>query len=663
MDDVTSASFPRLASAVRLGGVTIPNRVVMAAMSTALGTVNGEVTPELIEFLGARAAGGVGMIVVEFTCCDTRFGRAELKQLTLEDAGNLPGHRRLVEKIHAHKSVACLQLHMPGQFVERQTIDAGRHAGAPSDVMDRGGAILAKAFSSGEIHEIVEKYATAARLAVEAGYDAIEIHGAHGYLPMAFLSPRSNRRSDEWGGDFERRLTFPVRILRAVKNVVGPQRALIYRMSTAEFIEGGLTIDDTEKIAPSLVNAGADALHLTSGTMLGSFHKMIDTMSDPEGWRLSHSARIKAVVGDATPVIAIGPFRWPATAETAIEQGATDLISLGRPLLTDPAWMRKAQAGQIDRIIPCTNCNWCMERVRAHLPIGCAENPRTGQESILISGVSTPSKQAVAVIGGGPAGMAAALQLNSAGFETHLYEGRSALGGGLIASAAPPGKEKLNWYKKYLTDRISKSSIHVHLNVRPDAKSLLKSGVNAVLIATGASEVAVEIPGAKSSIVKSAYSLLMEEVTLDPETASPVIVYGGGETGCEVTEYLTDQGLQVILVSRSAHTQLARSAEAVYRKLLRLRLSSNSSVTLMTHCHLQSVTEVGAWILHASGAREFVAAKLVVFAQGRAPSDELAAQLRQSKLPFTTIGDARRIGRIGDAVHDAHTAVRSLLQS
>ena len=226
-------------------------------------------------------------------------------------------------------------------------------------------------------------------VAIAAGYESIEIHGAHGYLPMAFMSPRKNTRDDEWGGDFERRLAFPVAIVCAIKAVLGPSRPLIYRVSAAEFVESGLSIDDMQRIVPLLARAGCDALHVSTGAVEGARDKIVDPMSSREGWRFPLGRRLRDACG--LPVIAVGPVRWPESAERALAAGDADLIALGRPLLADPFWASKAKAGRLEDITPCTNCNWCMARLREHAAIGCAENPRTGRElESLTARSSTP---------------------------------------------------------------------------------------------------------------------------------------------------------------------------------------------------------------------------------------------------------------------------------
>jgi 2,4-dienoyl-CoA reductase (NADPH2) len=654
--------FDRLFSPIALAGVTVPNRVVMAPMSSGLGRDDGSVTPELIAFLEARAAGGTGLIIVEFTCVDRRFGLSEVKQLSLDDDKNIEGHRRLVDAIKKQGAVACLQLHMPGRFAEPRTLGTSLPVSPSQCISGTANQVVSRALTDTEINEILERYVQAARRAMNAGYDAIELHGAHGYLPMAFLSPSSNSRDDKWGGDFSRRLQFPSELVAAVKTEIGSNVPLIYRLSSTEFVSGGLTIEDMEAVVPELVKAGADALHVTSGTMKGSFERMVDPMSLDEGWRLDHARRLKTV--STVPVIAIGPIRWPRSAEAALSRGDTDMIALGRPLLADPQWALKASRQLEADVIPCTNCNWCMERVRKHAPIGCAENPRTGRElaSTIHFSSSQREPKPVLVAGAGPAGLNAALELDRAGVKTHLFESANVLGGTLIAASAAPGKDKLGWYLAYLKQRILNSSINLHLATELDAEQLERLGPLAVVIATGTSDVSMPIPTSPKSKVYSAYKVLSGEESPDYQSTLPTIVYGGGETGCEASEYLSARGLNVILVTRSDRKMLARSAEFAYRKLLRKRLEASSRISIVERQSISQINKTDVVLLDENGTKTVQPMAQVVLAQGRLKLDHLSGLLEDRHLPYVRIGDVKNIGRIGDAVEDAYLQVRSILE-
>ena len=565
--------YPHLFSSMQLGTVTLPNRIVMAPMSTQLGGTDGKVTPRQIAFYRARAEGGVGMIIVEFCCVHRATGLSEHRQLSLETPEHLEGHFRLVDTIRNAGAIACLQLQHGGSGVPRALVEGGIALG-PSDVRSRRdpSRLTARALTHDEIEHLIECFGRTAELGVQAGYQVFELHGAHGYLLTQFLSPLTNHREDAWGGDEAGRLRLTQRVIQRVKQAIG-DRPLSLRLSADEFSPQGLSIDDMERITPQLVSAGLDLVHVSIGTGYTGMDKVIEPMSMPEGWRLPYARRIRAAID--VPVISVGQIRWPATAEKAIADGDTDLIALGRPLLADPDWVNKARLGNELDIRPCTSCNYCVtSHAGPHGVIGCAENPRTGQELDPVLDAGAQRGHRAVVIGGGPGGMAAALMLDQAGYKTELYEARASLGGGLIASAAPPFKDKLTWYQNYLEHQLRKSGVEVRLNTTADMHTLSEPRPEIVMLAMGAQALRMDIEGIDSSDrVVDAYEVLMGDSSWLPQPGgAPLVVYGGGETGCETAEYLAERGYEVVLVSRSPAKQLARSAEAIYRSVLLLSL-------------------------------------------------------------------------------------------
>ncbi|MES2899007.1 MAG: FAD-dependent oxidoreductase [Pseudomonadota bacterium] len=653
--------YPNLFLPLQIGALTLPNRVVMAPMSTNLSAHDGTVTPAQIAFYRARAAGGTGMIIVEFCCVDAATGRSEHRQLILENEASVDGHRQLVKAIKDAGSVACLQLQHGGQGAKRELLADGV-AWAPSDVPSRKdpSVMSARAMTVDEIEHTIEAFGRTAELAVQAGYDALELHGAHGYLLTSFISPMTNQRDDAFGGDEERRLAFSRRVIARVKQALG-SRPLIYRFSADEFSPLGLSIEDMVRIAPKLVEAGADALHVSIGTGWTSFDKVVEPMSMPEGWRIPYARRIRDAV--SVPVIAVGQIRWPATAERAIASGDADLIALGRTLLADPEWANKARAGVDAEIRPCTSCNYCVTISSGpDGAIGCAENPRTGHELDALPDAGPLRGARAIVVGGGPGGMAAALMLDQAGFAAELYESRATLGGGLIASAAPPLKEKLRWYQDYLEYRLGRSKVAVRMGKRVEIKDLDGKAPAIVVIAVGGRAVGMPIDGIGNPNVFDAYQLLMGDgATLPPPGDLPFVVYGGGETGCESAEFLSERGYQVVLVSRSPQRQLARAAEMIYRSVLRKRLSANPGIRIVDNSTITSIGSDGQIALRdKDGQVSTIASAGVLIAQGRIPEKELVGQLRAAGIPVVAIGDARQGGRIGDAVHHAYAAVNAV---
>jgi 2,4-dienoyl-CoA reductase-like NADH-dependent reductase (Old Yellow Enzyme family)/thioredoxin reductase len=646
------APTPLLLRPYRLGPLALRNRVVMAPMETNLAGPGGEVTPELAAYYVERGAGGAGMVIVEFTCVDRTDGLACTPQLSLDSDALVAGHARLAAAIRATGAKACLQLHHAGRQTSARTI--GRQPIGPSAFESPLFRVGPRAMDAADIERVVAAFAAAAARAREAGYDAVELHGAHGYLLGQFLSPWTNRRDDAWGGDFERRLAFPAAVIRAVKERIGAM-PLLYRLSAAEMVDGGLEIEDSVRIAPRLAEAGADALHVSAGVAerLDVFVEPVDV---PEGWRLPLARRIREAV--RVPVIAVGVIRSLATASGAVERGDADLVALGRALLADPAWPAKVAAGEERRVRPCMSCNWCIDRLARHLPLGCAVNPRVGRE-LEPPPAPRPGRGSAVVVGGGPAGVVAALLLSRSGFATTLYERRARVGGGLVASAAAPGKEKMLRYRDHLEEELRQGDVAVRTGRAPAVEELAARRPDLVVLATGARTSALDVPGAALPHVAQAYDVVNGDLAVGP---GPVVVLGGGETGCEVAELAASRGAAVVLVSRSPAERLARSAEATYRRHLVAKVRASPRIRLVAPATVLEIDADGVRLRGADGREWREPARQVLAALGREAGSPLADGLRRRAIPVAVVGDADRIGRIGDAVNGAYLAVRRWLE-
>lgn len=634
---------------INIGKLTLENRLIMAPMETNMASPDGAVTEQMIAYYSERAAGGLGMITVEFTCVDRSDGLACTPQLSLDNPHLTAGHSRLVDAIHSYGVPVCLQLHHAG----RQTtpsILGGKQPIGPSEFDSPIYRVGPVAATEDDIQRLIKAFGRAAGYARTAGYDAIELHGAHGYLLGQFLSPLTNKRDDNWGGDFDRRLNFARAVIKAIRARIGDM-PLIYRLSADELYEGGLTIEDTAKIAPHLVAAGIDALHVSTG-IAERVDANVEPMHMPDGWRLPYAKRIKQSVN--VPVIAVGVIRTPETAAGAINDGSADIIALGRALLADPYWALKAKTGQAENIRPCTSCNWCIDRLVKLHPVGCAENPRVGHELDSPMKKKDRSKEAI-VVGAGPGGIVAALMLQGAGYTTNLFEMRDFLGGGLLASGLPPGKDKLLRYRDFLISRLAQSDVKVTMNHAPGATEIIEKNPDLVVLATGARIRPLSIKGSDLPHVAQAYAVTMKEVEIGNGS---IVVLGGGETGCEVADMALAKGCKVVLVSRSLPRQLARDSEAIYRRHLVQKLRANPNIEFIFESQVIEITEQGVRVRLNDGAERLVEADQVLSALGRDTGSPLSDVLRAADIKTVTIGDAYKIARIGEAVEAAYNKVR-----
>ncbi|MDP6346856.1 MAG: NADH:flavin oxidoreductase, partial [Dehalococcoidia bacterium] len=363
----------KLFEPIDIGTLHLKNRLVMPPMNSRMGDPGGVVSQRTVDYYARRAQGGVGFIIVEIGAVDP-VQIVSPTQLQLSDDRFIPGMARLAQAIKDNGARSAIQIHHPGRQAPASV--TGTPAVAPSTLSSRRSGETPKELSPSEIEGLVGLFAQAARRAKDAGFEAVEIHGAHGYLLCQFLSPYSNHRDDDYGGDAARRARFPLQVIEAVRNEVGRDFPIIFRFSASEFTQGGLTIEDGKAIARLVEEAGVDCLSISAGTD-ASLEWAVQPVLLPVGCLLplAEAVRQEAYV----PVIAVGRINHPSIAEAALQEGKADLIALGRPLLADPDYPRKAQEGRWDEIRKCIACNSCRrDPWPRELPICCLLNPETG---------------------------------------------------------------------------------------------------------------------------------------------------------------------------------------------------------------------------------------------------------------------------------------------
>jgi 2,4-dienoyl-CoA reductase-like NADH-dependent reductase (Old Yellow Enzyme family) len=392
-----------LFSPVTIGGIEVPNRVVMPPMTTRLADPEGYVTDALIAYYKARALGGVGLITVEMGSPE-RVGRHRFRELGVYDDRFLPGLQRLVNALHDAGAVVSVQLGHGGSRARRAV--SGETPIAPSRIPTsvyeiEPETVVPSEMSANRIEQTTLAFVEAARRAGRAGFDLVELHGAHGYLIAQFLSPAENTRTDEYGGPLENRARFGLDILRRIKREV-PGLPVVFRLGVEDFFPGGLTFEEGLRVARWTQEAGVDALSITAGhyRSLPGAERMIPPMAYPEGTFLDFGARIKVEVD--VPVIGVGRLGNPTMARTAVESGNVDMVALGRTLIADPNWVRKVRSGASLR--RCLSCNHCVNSMRSGARISCVVNPIAGHE-LDFADPTPPEGEKICVVGAGPAGL------------------------------------------------------------------------------------------------------------------------------------------------------------------------------------------------------------------------------------------------------------------
>jgi 2,4-dienoyl-CoA reductase-like NADH-dependent reductase (Old Yellow Enzyme family)/thioredoxin reductase len=623
-----------------IGRMTLTNRLVMAPMVTQFATDTGAVSQVHRDYLAERARGGVGLIVVEASYVDS-LGKAFACQLGIDRDALVPSHVGLTEALHRSGARVALQLHHGGNRADPRF--TGSRIVAPSPVAAND--VTPDELSTEEIARVVRSFGQAADRARRAGYDAVEIHGAHGYLLHQFLSPATNRRTDAYGGSVENRLRFTLEVIRSVREAVGPDFPILYRMSA----EGGYGIEEAVAFAKEWQVAGVDALNVSIGgtAPIGLVSPETSPMSIPQGYLANHAHAIKQAV--QVPVIVVGEIREPAVAEEILTQGKADFIALARPLLTDAEWGTKAAQGFDDRIRKCLSCDHCRRGLSQSTPIQCLINPRLGREGWLGDLEPAVAPRKIMVVGSGPAGMETARVAALRGHQVSLYESESSLGGGQLTLAqAPPYKEKLGWFKEHLTQELARLPVEVHLGTTVDAAMVTQEAPEVLVVATGITPLIPDIPGIHADHVIQANDLLGgENVPQDRH----VVILGGRQVGCETAEYLVLRGNTVTVVARSPVSQLCAEAPNTYRAALLKRLEKAGVQFIVEH-DVREIQQDGVTLLGPGNAERFLSADLVVIARGAVPQRALADQVREKVEEVYVIGDSQEPRTIAEAMYE-----------
>ncbi len=519
----------KLFTPVNIGTLRLANRIVMPAIHLSY-TPEGFVTDKLIDFYVERAAGGVGLIIVGGCPVDEYGGGGFM--IGLSDDKFIPGLSKLTRAVHRLGVPLAAQLYHAGRYSLSAHI--GRQPVAPSAVRSSLTRETPQEMTLEDITRTTGNFARAARRAKESGFDAVEISGSAGYLLSQFLSPITNLRQDEYGASFQNRMRFALEVVEAVRGEVGSDYPIIFRVAGNDFMEGGNTNREARLLAQELEKAGVDAINVTGGWHETRVPQI--TMAVPRGAFSYLAQGIKQAV--SIPVISSNRYSDPLLADRMLRQGVADLIAMGRPLIADPELPRKAKEGRLDEILHCVACNQgCFDHIFALQPVACLMNPRAGQEGKYhLEPATTPKR--VMVVGGGPAGMKAAITAASRGHQVTLFEKSEHLGGQLNLAAASPGREELETAVLSLCSQLAKEGVEVKLGHEATADLILAADVDAVVIATGAKPMAPEIPGVDGGHVVQAWDVLADKVRVGEKA----IVLGGGAVGCLAAVYLAQMG-------------------------------------------------------------------------------------------------------------------------
>ncbi len=645
----------RLFEPSAIGKVSLKNRIVMPAIATNFNSEMGEVTDRLINFLEERARGGAGLIIVESAPVD-KAGSSRYTSVMVDRDDRVPRLQDLTRAIHKHGCPVAIQLSHAGRFASIRSThllsqSASGLAGATA-WDSSGGQDEVRQITKEEIPLITEKFGEAARRAKEAGFDAVEIHGAHGLLIHEFLSPLVNKRTDGYGGDLQGRVRFPVEVLRAMRRKVGKDFPIIFRISAEEGVEKGLKIQESKLICQVFEKEGADAIDVSSGTAVTypiPEYPPFPPMAFRRGIFVRFAEEIKKSV--KIPVIAVGRINDPRLANKILENGKADLIGMARGLIADPELPRKAAEGSFEDIRFCIACGICLHNLFQRRPMECLVNPAVGREREFAVQRAKISKK-IMVVGGGPAGMEAARVASLRGHKVVMYEKEDKLGGQLNLAVIPPHRGEIKMLIRYLTSQIKKSGVEIHCGREATSSLVEHEKPEEVIVATGARPAIPKIPGVDLGHVVTAWDVLSGTVRLEKKA----VIEGGGRVGCETAEFLAGKGLAVVIAEPS--DMIGRTIEQNERRYLLQRLK-DYGVEMLTNVKILEI-QSDQVILGTYGDKRSVECDQVVLANSASPCRDLVRSLKGIFPNFFLIGDALDPRTAKDAIYEGSRIARLL---
>lgn len=693
----------------KIGTMTVKNRVVMTGVGVMTADPGGYAGEREIAYWKERAAGGTGLLISAVTRINDKDSAVAPTQLSMGNDRFIPGMKKLVDTVHAEGSKFVVQLHHPGRqnfqaywnmapFIEgigravpkawppilkmlgSSEPDALNHPPmttmakyfmkpdiAPSAVPLQYGDTPIKnqqvrALTKKEILKLEDQYAEATLRVKKSGADGVELHSAHGYLMAEFLSPHTNRRSDEYGGSLENRTRFLKETMAKIREKVGPDYPILVRFNVDEFYRDigmpgvGLELDEGVKIAELIESFGADALDISCGTY-ETLNHLMEVSSYPMGWRTYLAAEVKKHV--SIPVISVGMIRTPEQAEELLESGAMDFIGMARPLIADPEWTRKAKEGRSEDIVRCIACQTCKITQLNNTSKGetarCALNSRACHEYELPkTGVRNGNGRTVVVVGAGPAGLAASRELALRGFHTVLLGKEAFAGGQLNLAKQPPHREKFDWPGKDLLVAAKNAGVEVHFGVAATEEVVLSYTPYAVFICTGGSSARPKIPGAEQDHVSTVTPVLDGSLSFTDED---VVLVGSGLTGLETAELLLSQGNRVTILEMAKEAAPGTWIQETRDILPRLdklgaKIYANRRLTNIAEDYVEAESEEGSVYRYP--------ASRVVLSLGVRPNQELYSALQGKVENLILLGDAKKSGKIIDATLPAFEAARAL---